>query len=233
LGYRQELQAQAKKQKLGKWAAGDSFPAEHLRNVDWSPDELALYNKYKGQPLDAVIEEVREGTTIRCQVQAPNTAGINTMMFWLHLSGVQSRPMPKPISVQEAEYNNQRVRNGPFQPLNPSSPQFLCAREAKKFTQKRLLHMSVKIILDACIEKPLPRNGGVVTTLYGRVDFNGRDIAHLLLREGHSRVIEWHMNPDIQRYEQMEEYARQNKKGIWKENQPEVSLHKTTFFTRT
>jgi len=214
----EELQAQAKKQKLGKWAAGDSFPAEHLRNVDWSPDELALYNKYKGQPLDAVIEEVREGTTIRCQVQAPNTSGINTMMFWLHLSGVQSRPMPKPLSVQQAEYNNQRVRNGPFQPLNPSSPQFLCAREAKKFTQKRLLHMSVKIILDACIEKPLPRNGGVVTTLYGRVDFNGRDIAHLLLREGHSRVIEWHMNPDIQRYEQMEEFARQNKKGIWKEN---------------
>lgn len=211
------LQATAKTQKKGRWLALDGpFPAEHLRNVDWSPNELAMFNKYRGQPLPAVVEEVREGTTVRCQVSLPDSTGVNTIMFWLHLSGVQSKPMPKPLSVQQAEYDNQRERTGPPVFDNPLDNKFKVAREAKKFTQKRLLHMSVNVILDACIEKPLARSGRVMTTLYGRVDFNGRDIAHLLLREGHAKVVDWHMNPDKQRYEQFEDMARAAKKGCWK-----------------
>ena len=48
----------------GKWAGND---AEHVRNVKWTCDNMrAFVDKAKGRPFDAVIEHVRDGSTVRC-----------------------------------------------------------------------------------------------------------------------------------------------------------------------
>lgn len=48
----------------GRWAGGD---AQHVRNIKWTCDNMRSFvDKARGKPIDAVIEHVRDGSTVRC-----------------------------------------------------------------------------------------------------------------------------------------------------------------------
>lgn len=48
----------------GKWAGNDG---DHVRNVKWACENMrAFVDKAKGRPFEAVIEHVRDGSTVRC-----------------------------------------------------------------------------------------------------------------------------------------------------------------------
>jgi staphylococcal nuclease domain-containing protein 1 len=48
---------------LGRWAEDGQ---SHVRNVTWSIDDVrSLIEKYKQQPQDAIIEQVRDGNSVR------------------------------------------------------------------------------------------------------------------------------------------------------------------------
>lgn len=58
-----DAQDQAKAEKKGRWS-GDG--KSHVREITWSiEDPRALVDKHEQKPIDAVIEQVRDGTTVR------------------------------------------------------------------------------------------------------------------------------------------------------------------------
>lgn len=57
------FQEQAKNEKKGRWAEDGQ---NHVRNITWNIDDLrSVVEKYKQQPQDAVIEQVRDGQSVR------------------------------------------------------------------------------------------------------------------------------------------------------------------------
>lgn len=59
-----ELESAAKAAGKGKWAS--SGLQEHIRDIKWSAENpRQLVDKFKGKPVSAVVEHVRDGSTIR------------------------------------------------------------------------------------------------------------------------------------------------------------------------
>lgn len=57
------LQEEAKSQKKGRWSEDGQ---SHVRSITWAVDDLrSLVEKYKQQQVDAVVEQVRDGNSIR------------------------------------------------------------------------------------------------------------------------------------------------------------------------
>ena len=58
------IQDKAKSSKKGRWS--DDPPSQHIRAIRWVIDEpKALVSKYSNQKIDAVVEQVRDGSTFR------------------------------------------------------------------------------------------------------------------------------------------------------------------------
>ena len=59
-----EIESTAKAAGKGKWAS--SGLQEHVRNIKWTVENpRQLVDKFKGKPIQAVVEHVRDGSTIR------------------------------------------------------------------------------------------------------------------------------------------------------------------------
>lgn len=59
-----ELESAAKAASKGKWAS--SGLQEHVRDIKWTVENpRQLVDKFKGKPIQAVVEHVRDGSTIR------------------------------------------------------------------------------------------------------------------------------------------------------------------------
>ena len=59
-----EIEATAKAAGKGKWAS--SGLQEHVRNIKWTVENpRQLVDKFKGKPIQAVVEHVRDGSTVR------------------------------------------------------------------------------------------------------------------------------------------------------------------------
>ncbi|PIC44887.1 hypothetical protein B9Z55_005098 [Caenorhabditis nigoni] len=115
-----ELQEQAKASGKGKWS---STPGT-IREIRWVIDNpRELVDKYAQKPIDAVIEMVRDGSTVRAFL-LPNYEYIT-----LQLSGVRAPSTKNPTSHDS--------RAEPF------------SEEAKFFVESRLLQRDVQIILES------------------------------------------------------------------------------------
>ncbi|XP_074643880.1 staphylococcal nuclease domain-containing protein 1-like [Tubulanus polymorphus] len=115
-----QLEDAAKEAGKGKWATGTG--STNVRNVVWNLENPRFFvDLFKGKPVDAIIEHVRDGCTVRAFV-LPSFHYITVM-----LSGIKC-PM----------FNN---RN------NESKPDEF-AEEAKFFTESRLLQREVQIVLE-------------------------------------------------------------------------------------
>lgn len=115
-----ELQEQAKAAGKGKWGSN----AGTIREIRWVIDNpRELVDKYAQKPINAVIEMVRDGSTVRAFL-LPNFEYIT-----LQLSGVRAPSTKNPTaSDSKAE---------PF------------SEEAKFFVESRLLQRDVQIILES------------------------------------------------------------------------------------
>jgi len=116
-----EAQEAAKNAGKGQWG---SDLAEHVRKITWEHENpRQVVDRYEGKAIQAVIEHVRDGSTVRAFL-LPNFDHI-TLMF----SGVRS-----PATRQD----------GNHEPL---------ALEAHYFTESRLLQRDVDIILESVNNK--------------------------------------------------------------------------------
>jgi len=117
------LEEAAKAAGKGKWAPADEHP-QHIRSVTWSHENLShLVDSFHKKPVDAVIEHVRDGCTVRAFL-LPSFNYVTVM-----LSGIKC-PMFK------------------MEPDGSQTPEPFAA-EAKFFTEVRLLQRNVQIVLES------------------------------------------------------------------------------------
>jgi len=120
-----EIEATAKAAGKGKWAS--SGLQDHVRNIKWTVENpRQLVDKFKGKPIQAVVEHVRDGSTIRAFL-LPDFYHITLMVSGVRSPGFKLDSEGKP---------------------DPSSTEPL-AEEAKFFTETRLLQRDVEIILES------------------------------------------------------------------------------------
>jgi len=192
-----------------------AFFRKNTRIVDWTPNTQNLCNKYKGKQLKAVVDDVRDGSTIKCEIMLNDEADLDrrSTMVFIHLSGAQCQSMPKPVSVQKREAENRGNSNPTIQKAGP------LAVKAMQYTKSRLLGQQVTVTIDTMDQSR-------ASNLFGTVNFVKGDIAALLIRQGLAEVTNWTavIVGKEEKYVKMQERAQAEKQGIWKEK--EIKLQK-------
>uniref|UniRef100_A0A0N5AH97 Staphylococcal nuclease domain-containing protein 1 n=1 Tax=Syphacia muris TaxID=451379 RepID=A0A0N5AH97_9BILA len=116
------LQEEAKTTKKGRWAAEEGKQQEHIRKIEWVIENpRALVDSYKHKPVKAVIEQVRDASTLRAFL-LPNFHYVTIM-----LSGVKAPAVRIGGDGRSEDY----------------------AEEAKYFVECRLLQRDVEVILES------------------------------------------------------------------------------------
>ncbi len=67
-----QLDDQAKAAGLGMHGAA-SAAQDHVRTVNYSVDTRAVFDKYKGQVIPGIVDQVRDGSTMRIELIDPKT----------------------------------------------------------------------------------------------------------------------------------------------------------------
>ncbi|TPX59628.1 hypothetical protein PhCBS80983_g02339 [Powellomyces hirtus] len=117
------LEAEAQAQKMGIW---QEQPTQKTVRYDVKDDARAFLEKYKGQAIPAVMEQVRDGSTFRVALALPD--GIRQYIT-LMLSGLKAPTYRKGVPNVEdlvEEYSE----------------------ESKYFVESRLLQRDIKVILE-------------------------------------------------------------------------------------
>lgn len=159
-------------------------------------DGPTLLEQYKGKPLPAVVDSVRDGSAMRV-VLLNNMQIVN-----FSLSGVQCPRMQPPASVL-AE-NPDAKGPAPF------------AREAKYFTEVRLLHRDVQVKLEG-VDK--------FGNLYGSIIHpSGHNISVELLKNGLGKMSDWSSiftSVNVRStMRNAEKQAKHGKLRLWKNYEP-------------
>lgn len=117
------IEEQAKSNKRGRYS--DQLADVHVRNMKWSIDNPKQFlDEHKSQPaMDAIVEFVRDGSTVRCLLLPSYTIAT------IQLTGIKC-----PMLKREGSSTNEA--NEPF------------AEEAKQYVDTRLLQREVKVVLD-------------------------------------------------------------------------------------
>jgi staphylococcal nuclease domain-containing protein 1 len=117
------IDEQAKSNKRGRYS--DQLSDVHVRNIKWTIENPKQFvDEHKSQqPLDAIVEFVRDGNTVRCLLLP------SYYLVTIQLTGIKC-----PMLKREGSSINEN--NEPF------------ADEAKQFVDARLLQRQVKVILD-------------------------------------------------------------------------------------
>lgn len=196
------LSSMAKQNQMGKFAPIDNT---HLRVID-KPDVEEFFNKYRGKRIPAVVDEVREGSTIRCEMNVhvvDKSEGFKTSLVFIHMSGIESESMPKPVSVQKNEWKSKNESMDGFVAQTSSA----MAKYGKATTTKRLLHQDVEVRLDNCVGN----------RLYGTIFCAKGDIGLFLLLDGMAEIVDWHLTADKEvAYNRAQNQAIEQGKGKWK-----------------
>ncbi|XP_050292881.1 staphylococcal nuclease domain-containing protein 1 isoform X2 [Anthonomus grandis grandis] len=185
-----ELEDEAKRQGKGKW--GSSPSSEHVRDVKWSMDNIrAFVEKNENKPFKAIIEHVRDGSTVRAFL-LPDFHYITLMIAGIRCNGFKLDDQGRPDPTQKVEY----------------------AEEAKYYVEKRLLQREVDIVLcssnnsNNMIGSILHPKGNIAESLVREglakcVDWSLASLS----------------SADIQKLRQAEAQAKSEKKRIWKDYQ--------------
>jgi len=166
-----QLAATAEAKRLGIFSG--ATPADQIRKINWTPDPRQLFNAHHNTPLKAVIDQVRDGTTLRCELTGLGKPLHHTIIT-LYLAGAAAPRTPVPQSVIDAQ-----IAKGETPQSNQPEPFSL---EAQQYTENRLLNREVNIVLQG-IDK--------LGNLFGSVQFAKGNIAVKLLEGGFARYISW------------------------------------------
>lgn len=208
----------AKRDGLGIWA--DATPLEI--NYSMPEDPAGFLLEHKGKPLDAIIESISNGTTVRARLLLGPT---QHQFITLTMAGVRS-----PRSRQHTHATNES--GAPGQNIPDGEP---FGDEARFFTETRLLQRKVTIVL---ISLPTPQATNLasqqsqaqqnmtVGSLIGIVQHPAGSIAALLLANGLARVVDWHagflssvpeqLGGGMERLRKAEKEGKETKRGLWK-----------------
>lgn len=203
------LEEQAKQQGLGKWSKVSGASEAAIRDLPPSTiggdpanfDAVGFVSENKGKSIAAVVEQVRDGSTVRVYL-LPGFQYVQVFVAGIQSPSMGRRPAADTVIVQADPSSDQP--NGQAAPGEPRAPltsaQRLAAsaatdmevapepfgREAKHFTETRVLHRDVRII---------PEFYDKFSNLIGSVYYNdgseAKNLAMELVTNGLAKYVEW------------------------------------------
>lgn len=166
-----DLKEKATTEGLGMWSKEENN-VSNIRSVEWSLESKGrvFFDKHKGKPLSAIIEQVRDGSTYRVEF-LPNNKGEKHNVLLLYLAGVHAPRIPLPPRQDEKE-EKQKPAEAP-EPF---------ALEAREFVEQRLLHRDIQVVLQG-IDKS--------NNYFGSIVHPKGNISLELLRNGLAKFVPW------------------------------------------
>eukprot|EP00268_Persea_americana_P054270 TRINITY_DN619_c0_g1_i3.p1 TRINITY_DN619_c0_g1~~TRINITY_DN619_c0_g1_i3.p1 ORF type:complete len:987 (-),score=247.25 TRINITY_DN619_c0_g1_i3:523-3483(-) len=215
----QRLEEQAKQQGLGRWnkAAGASeasvrvLPPSAIGDSS-NFDAMGLLANNKGRPMEGIVEQVRDGSTIRVYL-LPDFQFVQVFVAGIQAPSMGRRSAIETIVETEitSEETDGEVSAEPRPPL--TSAQRLAAsaateispdpfgREAKHFTEIRVLNRDVRIVLEG-----VDKFSNLIGSVYYAAGDSPHDLALELVENGLAKYVEWSAN-------MMEEEAKRKLKA--------------------
>ena len=200
-------QREAQEAGRGLWLKG-AKEEHHIRNINWTPDARALYEAHKGQPIPAVIDQVRDGSTLRVELLNGSEPLQHTSIF-LHLAGVQCPRTPLPLSVLQSQHDA-KVKEGKKPGARPEEEGTAepFAIEAQEFTERVLLNRDVHVLLQGTDK---------LGNFFGTIQFPKGNISVKLLEKGFGKLVPWsaQLTNNADELKAAETKARAAKLGVW------------------
>ncbi|XP_058457634.1 staphylococcal nuclease domain-containing protein 1 [Malaya genurostris] len=191
-----ELEDAAKAARKGKWS--DSPPSEHVRNITWNiENSKAFCDQYCGKPIKAIIEHVRDGSTVRAFL-LPGFQHITLMMSGIRCPGFKLDGDGKPDTTTEVPY----------------------AEEARYFVESRLLQRDVEIRLESVtntnfVGTIIFPKGNIAEALLREGFASCVEWSMRYVKEG------------VERLRAAEKHAKANRLRLWKDYQPPTAAYNT------
>ncbi|GAB2257923.1 hypothetical protein Droror1_Dr00014083 [Drosera rotundifolia] len=202
-----KLEQQAKDQCLGKWTKTPGTSEASIRKLPPSavgdPSNLVtanlIANNKKPMSMQGIVEQVRDGSTIRVYL-LPDFQFVQVLVAGVQSPSMGRRSAVETIVVPETnvdEPNGETIAE-PNLPL--TSAQRLAAsaasasdvapdpfgREAKHFTETRVLSRDVRIVLEG-----VDKFGNLVGSVYYADGDTPKDLALELVENGLAKVVDW------------------------------------------
>jgi len=186
-------EAQEAAKAAGKGLHSDEPIMEKVREITWELENpRQLVDRMAGQPIDAIIENVRDGSTVRAFLLLPSEEvkfyHITLMMSGMRCPGQKIGYDGKPDMYDKEEYCD----------------------ESTYFTESRLLQRDVKIILESVNNK----------NFIGSVVHPNGNIAEALLSEGYAKCVDWSLacvTGGPEKYRAAQAAAKEKRLRVWKD----------------
>ncbi|XP_031490324.1 ribonuclease TUDOR 1 [Nymphaea colorata] len=239
------LEEQAKQQGLGRWSKEPGASEASIRNLPPSAigdpsnlDAMGLLGANKGRPMQGIVEQVRDGSTIRVYLLP------EFQFVQVFVAGIQAPSMGRRAAVEatiEPEVTSTETNgDAPAESQVPlTSAQKLAAsaavsgevqpdpfgREAKHFTETRVLNREVRIVLEG-----VDKFSNLIGSVYYPDGDSAKDLALELVENGLAKYVEWSANmmedDAKRRLKAAELQAKKDRLKIWTNYVPPVTNSK-------
>lgn len=203
------LEEQAKQDGLGRWSKVPGAAEAAIRKLPPSAigdpsnlDAMGLLAANKGRPMEAIVEQVRDGSTIRVYLLP------EFQFVQVFVAGIQSPSMGRRTATEstvETEGTTEE-RNGDAAvesraPLTSAQRLAVSATssievapdpfglEAKYFTELRVLSRDVRIVLEG-----VDKFSNLIGSVYYPDGDSAKDLALELVENGLAKFVEWSAN---------------------------------------
>ncbi|KAK4488915.1 hypothetical protein RD792_004705, partial [Penstemon davidsonii] len=200
------LEEQAKQQGLGRWSRVPGASEAAIRNLPPSAirdpgsfDAMALLAKNKGSPLEAMVDSVAGGSILRVYL-LPEFQYVQVFVAGVQAPGSGRRAAPETVIGNDIASNEQNGDSVPEARAPLTSAQRVAAasaamvdvpadpfgKEAKHFTEIRVLHRDVRIVLEG-----VDKNSSLIGSVYYQDGESAKDLALELIENGLAKYVEW------------------------------------------
>ncbi|KAF8608810.1 transcription factor [Ceratobasidium sp. AG-I] len=198
---RKDLETEAHNGMVGMW--NPQGPKDHNVQYTMPADSAAFVNEWKGKNIDAIVEQVRDGSTLRVRLQMPED---QHQFANISLAGVRCPRATGRDGEAAEEWGD----------------------EAKFFVESRLLQRIVRVQI---LSLPAPTSTPFASTspnapppsasiFIGNVLHPNGNIAEFLLSAGLARVVDWHAgmlaaNGGMEKLRAAEKIAKEKRLNIY------------------
>lgn len=200
------LEDLAKQQGLGRWSRSPGASEAAIRNLPPSAigdpsnlDAMGLLAANKGRPMEAIVEQVRDGSSLRVYL-LPEFQFVQVFVAGIQAPSMGRRPMAESpiepeITPDEPNGESSSESRGPLtsaQRLAASSASYTevapdpYGREAKHFTEIRVLNRDVRIVLEG-----VDKFSNLIGSVYYPDGESAKDLALELVESGLAKYVEW------------------------------------------
>ncbi|KAK7369584.1 hypothetical protein VNO80_11625 [Phaseolus coccineus] len=199
---------QAKQEGFGRWSKVPGAAEASIRNLPPSAlgdssnlDAMGLLASNKGRPMEGLVEQVRDGSTLRVYL-LPDFQFVQVFVAGIQAPQMGRRTVAESVVEPEvpADETNGDVPGEPRAPL--TSAQRLAASaataetsadpfapEAKFFTETRVLNRDVRIVLEG-----VDKFSNLIGSVYYPDGDSAKDLALELVENGFAKYVEWSAN---------------------------------------